>query len=266
MPLLDDYLERQLARGKAYFTREDALRALRLAPESLTAALSRLIRNGRIANPRHGFYLILRPEDRPAGAPDPARWIDPLMKYQAIDYRVSLLSAAAFHGASHQAAMVFQVIVPRQLREFVIGRHRLEFVTQAPPAFAKGNRPEWLAQMKTDAGYAKAAGIELTLLDCARYFHRAGGISAVAQIAKDLGAKARARGLAELARAYENSAVRRLGYLLELAGHERQARALEPFAGEAKSVKLLDPSSHVAPGETSGRWKIAVNGPVEFDS
>jgi predicted transcriptional regulator of viral defense system len=266
MALLDDYLERQLARGKAYFTREEALRALRFAPESLTAALSRLVRKHRIANPRHGFFLILRPEDRPAGAPDPVRWIDPLMKYQRIDYRVSLLSAAALHGASHQAAMVFQVVVPRQLRDFALGRHRLEFITQAPHAFAKANRPEWLAQMKTDAGYAKAAGIELTLLDCARYFHRAGGISAVAQIAKDLGAKARARGLAELARAYENSAVRRLGYLLELAGHERQARALEPFAGEAKSVKLLDPSSRVAPGETSGRWKIAINGPVEFDS
>jgi predicted transcriptional regulator of viral defense system len=158
------------------------------------------------------------------------------------------------------------VVVPRQLRDFRLGRHRLEFITQAPHAFAKANRPEWLAQMKTDAGYARAAGIELTLLDCARYFHRAGGISAIAQIVKDLGAKARARGLAELARAYENSAVRRLGYLLELAGHERQARALEPFAGEAKSVKLLDPSSREAPGETSGRWKIAVNGPVEFDS
>jgi len=231
--LLDDYLERQLARGKAYFTREEALRALRLAPDSLTAALSRLIRKRRIANPRHGFYLILRPEDRPAGAPDPARWIDPLMKYQRIDYRVSLLNAAAWHGASHQAAMAFQVVVPRQLRDFQLGRHRLEFITQAPPAFAKGNRPEWLAQMKTDAGTARAAGIELTLLDCARYFHRAGGISAVARIAKDLGARARARG---------------------------------PFAGEAKSVKLLDPSSRTAPGETSGRWKIAVNGPVEFDA
>jgi predicted transcriptional regulator of viral defense system len=266
MALLDDYLERQLARGKAYFTREEALRALKFEPDSLTAALSRLARKRRIANPRHGFYLILRPEDRPAGAPDPARWIDPLMKYQRIDYRVSLLSAAAWHGASHQAAMVFQVVVPRQLRDFQLGRHRLEFITQAPPAFAKANRPEWLAQMKSDAGYAKVAGIELTLLDCARYFHRAGGISAVAQVVKDLGAKARARGLAELARAYENSAVRRLGYLLELAGHERQARALDQFAGEAKSVKLLDPSSREAPGETSGRWKIAVNGPAGFDA
>jgi hypothetical protein len=47
------------------------------------------------------------------------------MKHQGIDYRISLLRAAAFHGASHQASMVFQVVVPRQLRDFDMGRHRL---------------------------------------------------------------------------------------------------------------------------------------------
>src|SRR3989304_2308443 len=37
------------------------------------------------------------------------------------------------------------------------------------------------------------------------------------------------------AAAYENSAVRRLGYLLDHCGHARQAKALEPFARKAKS-------------------------------
>jgi len=69
---------------------------------------------------------------------DPARWIDPLMKYQGLDYRVSLLRAAAFHGSSHQAAMIFQVIAPKQLRDIEIGRHRLQFLYQAPRAFSPG--------------------------------------------------------------------------------------------------------------------------------
>lgn len=46
------------------------------------------------------------------------------MRYLKLDYRVSLLRAAAYHGASHQAAMVFQVIVPKQLRGFDIGRQK----------------------------------------------------------------------------------------------------------------------------------------------
>lgn len=271
MALLDRYLDEQLARGRGYFSREDALDALDLTTKALAAAVTRLIKKRRLANPRHGFYLILRPEDRLAGAPDPVRWIDPLMKYQRLDYRISLLRAAAFHGSSHQAAMIFQVIVPRQLRELEIGRHRLQFVYQTPSTFAKVNADEWLQQMKSEAGFAKVAGVELTLLDCARYFHRAAGINSVAQIAKDLGANANPRKLAKAAVAYENSSVRRLGYLLELAGHARQAQALEPFVRKAKSVKPLDPSvrpfiESIADLRNENlKWKLVINEPVETD-
>lgn len=271
MASLDGYLDQQLARGRAYFSRQEALDALGLAPKTLAAAISRLNRKRRLAIPRHGFYLILRPEDQPNGAPDPVRWIDPLLKHQAIDYRVSLLRAAAFHGSSHQAAMVFQVIVPKQLRGFEIGRHRLQFIYQAQHAFAKANQPEWLAQMKSEAGFAKVAGVELTLLDCTRYLHRTAGISGVAQIAKDLGGKADPRRLAKLAGIYENSSVRRLGYLLELTGHARQAKALERFAREAKSLKPLDPAAKplvasLAPlEEKNPRWMLLINERVEIE-
>jgi hypothetical protein len=154
---------------------------------------------GRLANPRHGFLLILRPEDQLAGAPDPVRWIDPLMKHQGLDYRISLLRAAAFHGSSHQAAMVFQVVAPKQLRDLEVGRHRLQFLYQSPRAFARGNQPNLLRQIKSDAGYAKVAGVELTLLDCVRYFHKATGINGVAQIVKDIGVRAEPRVLASAA-------------------------------------------------------------------
>ena len=272
MASADGYLDEQLARGRAYFSREEALNALGLAAQNFNAAISRLIKKGRLANPRHGFYLILRPEDRALGAPDPVRWIDPLMKHQGIDYRISLLRAAAFHGSTGQATMVFQVIVPKQLRGFEIGRHRMQFIYQAPHAFAEANRPEWLGQMKSEAGFAKVAGVELTLLDCARYLHRAAGINGVAQIAKDLGGKVDPRKLAKLAGVYENSSVRRLGYLLELARHARQAKALEPFAREAKSLKPLDPAAKplvaaLAPSQKKNtKWMLVINERIEVEA
>lgn len=272
MASLEGYLDQQLERGRAYFSREEALQALGLAPQNLAAAVSRLIRRQRLVNPRHGFYLILRPEDRAIGAPDPVRWIDPLMMHQGIDYRISLLRAAAFHGSTGQATMVFQVIVPKQLRSFEIGRHRLQFIYQAPHAFAEANRAEWLAQMKSEAGFAKVAGVELTLLDCARYPHRAAGINSVAQIAKDLGGKADPRKLARLARVYENSSVRRLGYLLELVRHARHAKALEPFAREAKSLKPLDAAARplvaefASSQEKNAKWMLLINERVEVEA
>ena len=247
------------------------MQALGLSPEAFSAAATRLTRKQRLASPRRGFFLILRPEDQTTGAPDPVRWIDPLMKYLGIDYRISLLRAAAFHGSSHQAAMVFQVIAPRQLRDFDIGRHRLQFVYQAPAAFAKINQPDWLGQIKSDAGFAKVACVELTLLDAARYFHKAAGINGVAQIVKDLGAKADPRKLVAAAAHYENASVRRLGYLLDQTRHARQAGVLEPLARQAKSMKRLDPSvkplleSMAALHEKNAKWKLVINESVETD-
>ena len=272
MPSLEQFIDSRLAHGRAYFAREEVLAALDLKPGALSAAITRLMKKRRLANPRHGFYLILRPEDLLAGAPDPVRWIDPLMKHQGVDYRIALLRAAAFHGSSHQAAMVFQVVAPRQLRDFEIGRHRVQFLYQAPAAFAQVNQPAHLDQVKSDAGYAQVAGVELTLLDCVRYFHKAAGINAVAQIAKDIGAKADPRKLTKLAAIYENSSVRRLGYLLERAGHLRQANALQAFVGRAKTPVPLDPSSQpliaslAALHEKDARWKLVINEPVEIDS
>ncbi|HEX7325237.1 MAG TPA: type IV toxin-antitoxin system AbiEi family antitoxin [Rhodanobacteraceae bacterium] len=271
MATLEQYREDRLAQGRAYFLKDEAMATLGSSSGALNMALLRQARKHRLVSPRRGFYLILRPEDRITGAPDPVRWIDPLMKYLRVGYRIALLRAAAFHGASHQAAMVFQVIVPKQMRGFEIGRHRLEFIYQRPTTFAKVNRDDWLGVLKSEAGFAKVAGIELTLLDCARYFHKAGGIGGVAQIANDLGSQARPRELATLAAYYENASVRRLGYLLERAHHERQADALRPFVKKAKAAVLLDPSvkplvaGALQSHEKMPRWQLILNEPVEAD-
>ena len=272
MASLENYLDERLSRGRAYFSKEEGLKALGQSPEAFSTAARRLIRKRRLASPRRGFYLVVRPEDRSSGVPDPVRWIDPLMNYLRLDYRVSLLRAAAFHGSSHQAAMVFQVVAPKQLRAFEIGRYKIQFVYQALAAFARTNQKDWLDQMKSEAGFAKIAGVELTLLDAARYYHQAGGINGAAQIIHDLGPKAAPRKLSQASVAYENSAVRRLGYLLDHFGHERQANALVSFATEAKSMKPLDPSVRSlveAPSEAYERnlkWMLTINETVEIDS
>lgn len=272
MTPLDRFVEDHLRNGRATFTRPEALAAPGIKPAALKTALVRLVRNRRLASPRNGFFLILRPEDQPAGAPDPAQWIAPLMRSLKLDYRVSLLRAAAFHGSSHQAAMVFQVIAPRQLKDIEIGRHRLQFLYQTPTAFHAVNVPANLDQIKTPTGFAAVAGIELTLLDCARYFHKAAGINGVAQIVKDVGDKADPGTLASLAAAYESSCVRRLGYLLERANHARQANALDVFAKKAKTAVLLDPAvkpliaSLDGEYDKSKRWKLVLNEHVEVDS
>jgi predicted transcriptional regulator of viral defense system len=266
---LAQYLDSRLSRGETTFSKAEAMASLGISSSAFLSAAARLRGKSRLVSPRQGFYLILRPEDR--GAPDAARWIDPLMRFLGIDYRVSLLRAAAHHGASHQAAMVFQVIVARQQKEIVLGSQRVQFLYQSPDLFAATNRDEWLERIKTEAGYAKVAGVELTLLDAARYLHHCGGLSGVAQLAHDLGGKARPRILSAAAECYESSVVRRLGYLLEQGCHGRQAKELRRFVARDSSLKPLDPSVEPLPGiavaapETNDAWRLTINTDVEID-
>jgi predicted transcriptional regulator of viral defense system len=266
-------LDERLGRGLGYVTKAEAEAVLGVSPAAFNAAAARLVKQRRLARPRQGFFVILRPEDRASGGPDPARWIDPLMRHLGIDYRVSLLRAAAFHGSSHQAAQAFQVVTPRQLRPVAIESQRVEFVYQSPAAFARVNSAPWLDALKSEAGFAQVAGVEVLLLDAVRYFHEAAGLNGAAQIVHDLGDRAHAGRLGEAANAYENSVVRRLGFLLDYFGHARQAAKLRPFAARAKSSKPLDPSVRVVPSlaDSVGRaedatWRLQLNVPVEIDA
>jgi hypothetical protein len=78
------------------------------------------------------------------------------MKHQGLGYRLSLLPAAAHHGSSHEAAMVFQVVAPRQLCNLTLGVHRLQFIYQEPTAFAAGNEAVFVETLKTP-GWAEDA-------------------------------------------------------------------------------------------------------------
>jgi hypothetical protein len=65
---------------------------------------------------------------------------------------------------------------------------------------------------------------------------------------------------------------RRLGFLLDLAGHEEQACALKPFAKKAKTATPLNPgtkplvASPAKVSEKNSRWKLLINESVEIDS
>ena len=104
------------AKGRYTFTQTEAAEVIPITGLALEAALRRLRKRGRIANPRRGFYVIVPLEYREAGCP-PANWfIHNLMGFLDQPYYAGLLSAAAIHGAAHQQPMVFQVITDRATR------------------------------------------------------------------------------------------------------------------------------------------------------
>lgn len=53
----------KLASGSGFFTSEEARGALGLSDAAFAASALRFIKNDKLAHPRRGFYLILRPQD-----------------------------------------------------------------------------------------------------------------------------------------------------------------------------------------------------------
>ena len=82
------------------------------------------------------------------------------------------------------------------------------------------------------------------------------------------------RGMAALAQAREGKrtlCTHAVAFKPAPDGHVRQAKALEPFASKAKSVKPPDPSvksliaALAGPLEKNPKWMLVINEPVEID-
>jgi len=95
--------------------------------------------------------------------------------------------------------------------------------------------------MKSEAGFAKVAGVELTLLDCARYFHKSAGISGLAQIRQRHRSAGQRPQTRQAATVYENASVRRLGYLLDRLDTSHKPVRSNPSSSSKTSLPL-DPS------------------------
>ena len=124
---LSSYLTELLASGRTVFLRDDAVRHIGEQPGAFLDAAESLQRQGRLVNVRRGFYVVVPPQFLSWGVPPPAWYIDELMRHERHPYYVGLLTAAEFHGASHQAVTEFQVVTDKRVPELFVGRSRVAF-------------------------------------------------------------------------------------------------------------------------------------------
>src|ERR1700730_10005013 len=99
-PKARQYVENLAASGRYTFTTAEARSAL--GATSAKFALSRLARQGAIASPARGFYVIVPPEYRWPGSLPAEQFIPALMENLRLPYYAGLLTAAQYHGAAHQ--------------------------------------------------------------------------------------------------------------------------------------------------------------------
>ncbi len=258
---LREWVDALQAKGAYTFLRSEAQRVTGLAPGSMTVALNRLVKAGRIVSPHREFFVIVPLEYSLQGALPPSWFLDPLMSYLGMDYYVALLSAAALHGAAHQQPQAFQAMTVRPLRPAQAGTYRIQF-------FCKKKLPECaFERVKTETGTFRVSTPETTALDLVAYARQAGGLSHVATVLAELGEALRPEKLEEAARIAEPPTIQRLGFLLEQVGHGAIAACLEDQARVRRThIVPLRRERPRAGAEKNARWGLWINDVIEVDS
>ncbi len=254
------FIEALQSAGRYTFTREEALKALRVSDIALKNALWRLSKAGRVISPRRGFYVVVPPEYRAAGSIPPSWFVRDLMAYLDRPYYVGLLSAAALHGAAHQSPQEFQVVTDRPLLPIKVGRALILFVKKAHLVRTP------TVGIKTPTGEIRVSTPEATALDLVRYPEHAGFLSNVATVLGELAERLDARALVRAVEADSELAyAQRLGYLLERIGCAELAVPLaEWLDAKAPRVVPLRPDRPTAGVPRAARWRVAVNEEVEI--
>lgn len=267
-PTLAQYVRNLQAGGRITFTGKEALAALGITKNAFLKASARLQKTKLLFNPRQGFYVPVPAQYASWGAPPPAWYIDDLMRHEGRPYYVGLLKAAELHGASHQAAMEFQVVTDKQIRNIQAGRSVIAFFYRKDFSAVD----EAVASRKTETGEMRISSPDLTAFDLLRYPRAVGGIDAAVTVLSELKDKLDAEKLARIARHFERSVIQRLGYLLDFLGARALTEPLHRHLISSNPSLLWVPLSSPLRGfekdkpvESNSRWRVHVSATPEID-
>jgi len=232
---LSGYIDDLQSRGVMTFTLPEALHTIGITEAAFYNAVSRLKKAGRLIRPRQGFYVIVRLEDRVVGGPPPSHYIHQLMEYLDRRYYIGLISAAAMHGAAHQAPQVLQVVTTSRLRPIRAGRAHVQFVVNR-------NIDRVSAMLlKTPTGYVRVSTPEATAVDVVHYSEQAGGLDNVSNILielaeeKDLDPE---KLFQAASRTHDRATAQRLGYLMDSLGFYPTVSILADWIGRQKATRI----------------------------
>lgn len=262
----EDWVNHQLAKGRfAFSLKQFRTEYTGQSDTAIKSTLKRLVDKGQIISIHKGYYLILPPQYRSKGVLPPTLFLDAFMKELGRPYYLALLSAAAYHGASHQQPQEFFVVtgfpVLRPMRKKGL---KLNYISRK-------DIPASLIEIrKTEAGYLKISNPVLTATDLIQYAKRVGGINRVAAVLAEFAERIQADAFDEtLLQHVPVTALQRLGYLLEqVVGNQLLADALYSALQKINTPLFRIPlkaSATVKGFIADERWKVIVNTDIEID-
>ena len=253
------YIQKLIRQGRYSFSREEAAKELQQDGKKLSQTLKRLTDKGWVSSFCRGFYLVLDVQHQEMGL-DPKWFIDDWARFVGSEYYVAGLSAAALHGAAHQRPMSFQVISDRQYRS--VQNHGLQV-----DFFHKRNiHQKMWSQIKSPAGFFHVGIPEITAYDIVKYERICPSLDLAATVIMELGESLRNHELAQLVNiGCAVAPLQKLGWLLERAGWNDKADAVDESIGNRRRVLRPLDSRLPAKGERNKRWRIIENTDIQPD-
>ena len=267
MARFSDYIKWVRSNGYSAFTTEEALSYLKITKNAFNCGMYKLKKKGEVISPAKNLYVIIPPEYQSMGCIPPAELIPLIMKHWNLNYYVCLLSAAVYFGASHQKPQVFQVMTNKQLKPFIFGKVKIEFI------FKKSLNDLPIQKQVVKTGYLTIASPELIAFDLLNYPRQSGGLNPTATVLSELIEFLNPEKLMDLVkRAPEYAWVQRLGYILEHIDSmdlEKQAKIINGLKRYilSKTIKSTPLASEL-PSKGYIRdndWKIIENTTIESD-
>lgn len=267
MKAFDQYIKNVRASGKRYFTTEQALSDLKTSRNALHSGIYRLKKKGDLISPARNLYVFVPPEYQNIGCIPAEELIPITMEHWGADYYAGLLTAAMYHGASHQKPQVFQVISSRRLKPLIFGKIKIQFI------YKKSLAGLPVENIDAKTGYLKVSSPEVTAMDLLLYSHHVGGLNHVATILSELIEAVDSEKLIVVAKIVKQKIwIQRLGYILD------HIHPVEEKKRDLVSRKLHDYLSHqrlsymplaaelpVKGASRSRKWMIIENTTIESD-
>lgn len=255
-----DYIARLASGGRYHFSTGDAQEALGVSPDATKLALNRLAKQGLIASPARGFYVIIPPEYRSLGSLPADQFIPALMQRLGQPYYMGLLSAAQYHGAAHHRPQEAQVMVAKSRRPLACGAVRVAFVVRRDIARVP------VQTFNTPRGTVLVSTPEATAVDIVGYYDHVGGLDQVATVLGELAENLDASKLVAAAQMAPIPWAQRLGYLLEKVDAHTLAAPLKSYVRtHARQTAPLLPMASAEGALRDDGWKLLVNADVEAE-
>lgn len=258
-----NYINDLLKYGKCCFTIEDAQKTLNKSRNAIILSIGHLLKEGKLASPAKGFYVIIPPEYQKLGCIPAEHFMPYFMQYSGLRYYAGLLTAARYHGASHQAAQVFQIMIEEHKPPLTCGKIKVEFIQNKHLAEIP------VEIVTTPKSKLTISTAEATAMDLLNYPHQSGGLNHIATVLSELQEAMHADKLQELA---ENQPMiawqQRLGYLLEKADAQKLAETLKNHLAKYKRLDYIPLMPGLKKSSKDARnqvWKIIENATVESD-